>query len=197
MASKRKGEDIEASGRGASKKQSTARNHGIQFKDSEQKNRYKSLISRTISPCRIHGPSHNFQYEWRVNNANFLIILPNSDITNPKVVENFYVGTNPQVHNDGDDGGDEEEIGEGGRPSDFLREDDVLRGTTESRLGKGERIFDGLSLGAKERDLELIRYENRKIRRQNMSPQSQKLGTARASIGTAVPPSRIAFAAFA
>ncbi|KEH16127.1 hypothetical protein MTR_0315s0080 [Medicago truncatula] len=41
--------------------------------------------------------------------------------------------------------------GRGGRPSDFLREDDVLRGTIESRLGKGERIFDALSLGAKER----------------------------------------------
>jgi hypothetical protein len=27
-------------------------------------------------------------------------------------VENlFYVGTNPQVHNDGDDGGNEEEVG--------------------------------------------------------------------------------------
>ncbi|KEH20469.1 hypothetical protein MTR_8g078910 [Medicago truncatula] len=28
-------------------------------------------------------------------------------------------------------------------------------------------------------------------------PQSQKLGTARANIGTAVPPSRVTFAAFA
>jgi len=48
--------------------------------------------------------THNFQYEWRVNRANCLIILPNSE-----VVENlFYVGTNPQVR---DDGGDEEEVG--------------------------------------------------------------------------------------
>ena len=38
-----------------------------------------------------------------------LIILPNPDITNPEVVENlFYVGTNPQVHNDGDDDGNQE-----------------------------------------------------------------------------------------
>jgi len=60
---------------------------------------------------RIHDPSHNYQYKWRVNNANCLIMLPNSDITNPAVVENVvYVGTNPQVHNDGDDGGDEEEV---------------------------------------------------------------------------------------
>jgi hypothetical protein len=52
MESKRKGKEIEASGRGASKKQSTTRNHGIQLKDPEQRNRYKSLISRTISPYR-------------------------------------------------------------------------------------------------------------------------------------------------
>jgi len=58
------------------------------------------------------GVSHKYQYEWKVNNANFFIILPNLDITNPEVVENlFYVGTNPQVHDDGDDGGAEEEEG--------------------------------------------------------------------------------------
>ena len=57
-----------------------------------------------------HGYTHNFQFEWKVNNANCLIILPNPDITNPEVVENLlYVGSNPQVHNDGYDGGDEEE----------------------------------------------------------------------------------------
>ena len=51
-----------------------------------------------------HGYTHNFQYEWKVNNANCLIILPNPNITNPEVVENFlYVGTNPQVHDDGDE----------------------------------------------------------------------------------------------
>jgi hypothetical protein len=65
----------------------------------------------TMSFLRIHGPYHNYQYVWRVNNANCLIILPNPDITNPEVVENLvYVGTNPQVHNDGDDGGYEEEV---------------------------------------------------------------------------------------
>jgi hypothetical protein len=59
-----------------------------------------------------YGLSHNYQYEWKVNRANCLIILPNSDITNPEVVENLlYVGTNPRVHDDGDDGGDEEEEG--------------------------------------------------------------------------------------
>jgi len=41
-----------------------------------------------------------------------LIILPNPVITNPEVVENLlYVGTNPQVQDAGDDGGDEKEEG--------------------------------------------------------------------------------------
>jgi len=56
-----------------------------------------------------YGLSHNYQYEWKVNRANCLIIPPNPDITNPEVVENLlYVDTNPQVHDDGDD---EEEEG--------------------------------------------------------------------------------------
>ena len=37
----------------------------------------------------------------------------------------------------------------------------------------------------------------RKIRNKNIKPPSQKLGTARANVGTAVPPPRTAFAAFA
>jgi hypothetical protein len=58
-----------------------------------------------------YGQCHNYQYEWKVNKANCLIILPNPDITNPEVVENLLsVGTNPHVQNDGD-GGDEEEEG--------------------------------------------------------------------------------------
>jgi len=66
----------------------------------------------TMYFIRTHVPSHNFQYKWRLNRVNCLIILPNPDITNPEVVENLlYVGTNPQVHSDGDDGGDEEEVG--------------------------------------------------------------------------------------
>jgi len=51
-----------------------------------------------------HGYTHNFQFEWKVNNANCLIILPNPNITNLEVVENLlYVDTNPQVYNDGDE----------------------------------------------------------------------------------------------
>jgi len=53
MASKRKGKEIiEGSGSGAGKKQSTVRNHGIQFKDDKKRSRYKSLISKHISACR-------------------------------------------------------------------------------------------------------------------------------------------------
>ena len=66
----------------------------------------------TMSFLKTHGPTHNYQHEWRIIRANCLIILPNQIITNLEVVENFlYVGTNPQVHNDGDDGGDKEEVG--------------------------------------------------------------------------------------
>ncbi|KEH40911.1 hypothetical protein MTR_1g037410 [Medicago truncatula] len=53
-----------------------------------------------------------------------------------------------------------------------------------------------LSLGAKERDLELIRVENTKIQYKNMTPPSQKLGTARATSHTVVPTLRMPFAAF-
>jgi len=60
-----------------------------------------------IRPC---GPPQNYQYELKIPRAQCLIILPNPTITNPEVVENlFYVGTIPQVQNDGDDGGDEDE----------------------------------------------------------------------------------------
>jgi len=59
-----------------------------------------------------YGYSHNFQYKWKVNGDNCLIIQPNPNITNPEVMENLlYVGPNPQVQDDGDDGGDEEEEG--------------------------------------------------------------------------------------
>jgi len=50
----------------------------------------------TMFFLRPYVPSHNYQYEWKVNRANCLIILPNPIITNPEVVENLlYVGTNP------------------------------------------------------------------------------------------------------
>ncbi len=78
-----------------------------------EENIYLNLDTLTfLFFLKPHGYTHNFQFEWKVNNANCLIILPNPDITNLEVVENLlYVCTNPQVHNDGDDGGDEEEVG--------------------------------------------------------------------------------------
>ena len=80
-------------------------------------NNYLNLDTLTsMFFLKAYDLSHKYQYEWKVNNANCLFILPNSNITNPEVVENlFYVGTNPKVHVDGDDsddGGDEEEDGE-------------------------------------------------------------------------------------
>jgi len=73
-------------------------------------NYYLDLDAITMmSFLRTHGPSHNYQYAWKVNRVDCLIILPNPNITNLKVVENLlYVGTKPHVH---DDGGDEEEVG--------------------------------------------------------------------------------------
>jgi len=52
MVSKRKGKEVESLRSGASKKQAAIRNHDIEFKDVEQRNRYKSLIIRPISACR-------------------------------------------------------------------------------------------------------------------------------------------------
>ena len=53
-----------------------------------------------------------------------------------------------------------------------------------------------LALEQKKEDLELSRAENTKIEDKNMFPPSQKLGTARATSHTVVPPPRIPFAAF-
>jgi hypothetical protein len=58
-----------------------------------------------------YGPPHMYQYEVRLPRANFLFILPNPTRTNLGVAENLlYVGTNPQVQDDGDDGNDEDEV---------------------------------------------------------------------------------------
>jgi len=52
MTSKRKGKEIEISGSDAGRKKTTVRNHGIEFKDVKQRDRYKSLLSRPITACR-------------------------------------------------------------------------------------------------------------------------------------------------
>ncbi|KEH17534.1 hypothetical protein MTR_0009s0290 [Medicago truncatula] len=50
------------------------------------------------------------------------------------------------------------------------------KGVAPVEVRTEERILDGLSLRAKERDLELIRYENTKIRRQKyVSPKVRSL----------------------
>jgi hypothetical protein len=48
MASKRKGKEIERLESGAGRKKAAVRNHVISFKDDEQHDRYKSLISRPL-----------------------------------------------------------------------------------------------------------------------------------------------------
>jgi len=52
MASKRKGKKVAGSYDGAGRKKSTARNHGIEFKDTEQQRRYNVLVSKPMSSCR-------------------------------------------------------------------------------------------------------------------------------------------------
>jgi len=52
MASKRKGKEVEGSGIGAGKRQAAVQNHRIEFKDADQRNRYKTLVSKTIFACR-------------------------------------------------------------------------------------------------------------------------------------------------
>jgi len=51
MASKRSGREDGSSSRSATKKKSI-RNHDIEFKDAEQTNRYKVLISKPMTACR-------------------------------------------------------------------------------------------------------------------------------------------------
>jgi len=52
MASKRKEKEVEDSGSGASKRQAVVQNHRIEFKDADQRNKYKTHVSKTISACR-------------------------------------------------------------------------------------------------------------------------------------------------
>jgi hypothetical protein len=49
MASKGKGKEVEGSGSGAGKIQATVQNNNIEFKDVNQRNRYKTLFSKPIS----------------------------------------------------------------------------------------------------------------------------------------------------
>jgi len=53
MAPKRSGNETGSSfGGPSSKRQAPAKNHGIHFKDNKQRDRYKTLISKPLHPCR-------------------------------------------------------------------------------------------------------------------------------------------------
>jgi len=52
MTSKRKGKEVEGSGSGAGIRQAAIQNHCIEFKDFDQRNRYKTFVSKTISAFR-------------------------------------------------------------------------------------------------------------------------------------------------
>jgi len=52
MASKRKGKEIAGSRDSAGKKKATVQNHGIEFKDAEQRKRYNVLVSKPMFACR-------------------------------------------------------------------------------------------------------------------------------------------------
>ena len=53
MASRRMGkEPTSSSGGPPSKRQAPTKNHGIQFRDNKQQDRYKTLISKPLHPCR-------------------------------------------------------------------------------------------------------------------------------------------------
>jgi len=53
MASKRK--EVSSSSDGASRKKAAPKNHDINFKNTEQRNWYKSLISKPLHACRYPG----------------------------------------------------------------------------------------------------------------------------------------------
>jgi len=52
MAPKRQGKEIASSSDGGSRKQAAPKNHDINFKNVEQRNRYKSLISKPLYASR-------------------------------------------------------------------------------------------------------------------------------------------------
>jgi len=62
---------------------------------------------------------------------------------------------------------------------------------SEKKIFLKDRVLE-----QKKGDLELIRVENTKIWHKNMKPPTRRLGTARASSGTAVPPLQAAFCCF-
>jgi hypothetical protein len=91
MASRRSGkEPASSSGGPPSKKRAPAKNHGIAFKDINQKERYKALISKPLHPCR-YPDSHTLNVlEIRDNAFNLLNRLGWGEMLKPmRGYENF------------------------------------------------------------------------------------------------------------
>jgi len=90
MTSKRKGKEIEGSGSGAGTKREVVGNHGVEFKNAEQRNRYKALISKLLHACR-YPDSHTMNVlEIRHNVVRLLNKLGWVDMLRPMMgFENF------------------------------------------------------------------------------------------------------------
>lgn len=61
MASKQSGKEIVGSSNDAGRKRTSGQNHDIKFKDAAQRDRYKTLVSKPLHPCRC--PDH-YSMNW-------------------------------------------------------------------------------------------------------------------------------------
>jgi len=71
MASKRSGKEAGSSS-GPAQKRASVRNHDIDFKDAEQRNRYKNLISKPMTPCRY--PDNNTMEKLGIRDSVFKLL---------------------------------------------------------------------------------------------------------------------------
>jgi len=125
----------------------------------------------TMFFLRTHGPTYNYQYKWRINRANCLIILLNPVITNPEVVENFlYVGTNPQVHNDGDGGGDEEKVG-----THLHHEPKAGGNYNDERWAWMQTEVQGISTEQQRQGVEIFRLRNEVQRSNRLNDENNQM----------------------
>jgi len=91
MAPKRSGKETRSSfGGPSSKRQAPTKNHGIQFKDNKQRDRYKALISKPLHPCRYPDSYYLNVLEIRDNVFKLLGNLGWIDMLRPmRELENF------------------------------------------------------------------------------------------------------------
>jgi hypothetical protein len=83
MASKRGGkEGASSSGGPPPKRQAPTKNHGIQFKDNKQRDRYKILISKPLHTCR-YPDSHSLNVLGIRDNV-FILVRSNSQVNRTK-----------------------------------------------------------------------------------------------------------------